>query len=127
MLIIGRLYRTYEAAVVYALSLNELQWDAATVFLLITRSSRNNIRMAGGKSLSPSPQNTDSLPRQSEKQNRFLNPRIDDDWRAATPSTQTPVGEVQNYVTELIYMAMQSWPLSEEADLADLYMLYLFV
>lgn len=70
--VIGRLYRTCE--VVSALFLNELHWDAATVFLLITWSSHNNIRMAGGKSLSPSPQNTDSLPKQSEKQNRFLNP-----------------------------------------------------
>lgn len=37
MLIIGRLYWAYEAAVVPALSRNELQWDAATIFSLITK------------------------------------------------------------------------------------------
>lgn len=112
MLIIGRLYRTYEAAVVSALSLNEFQWDAAALSSLITRFSRNNIRrMARGKSLSLSPQNTDSLPRQREKPKRFLNPEWMMNDTLQRPQHKYLFGSSKRcYRTNILYTAMQSWP-----------------
>lgn len=74
--------------------------------------------MARGKSLSPSLQNTNSLPRQTEKQNRFLN--LEQMMTDVLQHSQQKHWnkEVRNNVNEQIYMAMQPWPLSEKADLA---------